>query len=35
MISPATVAQAAVEAILLPPQGTVETLEILPTAGTL
>ena len=35
MISPATVAQAVVSAILLPPSTTVETLEILPTAGTL
>lgn len=35
MISPDTVARAVVEAILLPPNATVETLEILPTTGTL
>jgi NAD(P)-dependent dehydrogenase (short-subunit alcohol dehydrogenase family) len=35
MISPETVAQAVVHAILLPANATVETLEILPTAGTL
>jgi NAD(P)-dependent dehydrogenase (short-subunit alcohol dehydrogenase family) len=35
MMSPATVAQAVVNAILLPPDATVENLEILPTAGTL
>jgi NAD(P)-dependent dehydrogenase (short-subunit alcohol dehydrogenase family) len=35
MMSPATVAQAVVEAILLPANATVESLEILPTAGTL
>jgi NAD(P)-dependent dehydrogenase (short-subunit alcohol dehydrogenase family) len=35
MMSPATVAQAIVNAILLPPDATVENLEILPTAGTL
>ncbi len=35
MMSPATVAQAVVDAILLPANATVETLEILPTAGTL
>jgi NAD(P)-dependent dehydrogenase (short-subunit alcohol dehydrogenase family) len=35
MISPATVAQAVVNAILLPANATVETLEIVPTAGTL
>jgi NAD(P)-dependent dehydrogenase (short-subunit alcohol dehydrogenase family) len=35
MMSPATVAQAVVGAILLPANATVETLEILPTAGTL
>jgi NAD(P)-dependent dehydrogenase (short-subunit alcohol dehydrogenase family) len=35
MMSPATVAKAVVEAILLPANATVETLEILPTAGTL
>jgi NAD(P)-dependent dehydrogenase (short-subunit alcohol dehydrogenase family) len=35
MMSPATVAQAVVEAILMPANATVETLEILPTAGTL
>jgi NAD(P)-dependent dehydrogenase (short-subunit alcohol dehydrogenase family) len=35
MISPATVAKAVASAILLPPNSTVENLEILPTAGTL
>jgi NAD(P)-dependent dehydrogenase (short-subunit alcohol dehydrogenase family) len=35
MMSPETVANAVIEAILLPPNATVETLEILPTAGTL
>jgi len=35
MMSPATVANAVVNAILLPPNATVEALEILPTAGTL
>ena len=35
MLSPATVAQAVVRAILLPPNATVENLEILPTAGPL
>jgi len=35
MMSPATVAQAVVDAILLPANATVETIEILPTAGTL
>ncbi|MHB8217269.1 MAG: SDR family oxidoreductase [Candidatus Sulfotelmatobacter sp.] len=35
MMSPATVATAVVNAILLPPNATVETLEILPTAGLL
>lgn len=35
MMSPETVAKAVVEAILLPPNATVETLEILPTVGTL
>jgi NAD(P)-dependent dehydrogenase (short-subunit alcohol dehydrogenase family) len=35
MMQPATVAQAVVQAILLPANATVETLEILPTAGTL
>jgi len=35
MLSPATVAQAVVDAILLPPVATVENLEILPSAGTL
>ncbi len=35
MMSPATVAQAVIDAILLPASATVETLEILPTAGTL
>jgi NAD(P)-dependent dehydrogenase (short-subunit alcohol dehydrogenase family) len=35
MMSPATVAQALVNAILLPPDTSVENLEILPTVGTL
>jgi NAD(P)-dependent dehydrogenase (short-subunit alcohol dehydrogenase family) len=35
MMSPASVAEAVVNAILLPPNATVETLEILPTTGTL
>jgi NAD(P)-dependent dehydrogenase (short-subunit alcohol dehydrogenase family) len=35
MMSPKNVAQAVVEAILLPANATVEILEILPTAGTL
>ena len=35
MMSPETVAQAVIAAILLPPNATVETLEILPTTGTL
>jgi NAD(P)-dependent dehydrogenase (short-subunit alcohol dehydrogenase family) len=35
MMSPETVARAVVEAILLPPNATVENLEILPTVGTL
>jgi len=35
MMSPETVAGAVVEAILLPPNATVENLEILPTVGTL
>ena len=35
MLSAATVAQVVVNAILLPPEATVENLEILPTAGTL
>jgi len=35
MMSPSTIAAAVVEAILLPANATVETLEILPTAGTL
>jgi NAD(P)-dependent dehydrogenase (short-subunit alcohol dehydrogenase family) len=35
MMSPATVAAAVVNAILLPPNTTVETLEILPTVGLL
>jgi NAD(P)-dependent dehydrogenase (short-subunit alcohol dehydrogenase family) len=35
MMSPATVAQAVLQAILLPANATVESLEILPTAGTL
>ena len=35
MMSAETVAKAVLEAILLPPNATVETLEILPTVGTL
>jgi NAD(P)-dependent dehydrogenase (short-subunit alcohol dehydrogenase family) len=35
MMSPETVAQAIVQAVLLPANATVETLEILPTVGTL
>jgi NAD(P)-dependent dehydrogenase (short-subunit alcohol dehydrogenase family) len=35
MMSPDTVAKAVLEAILLPASATVETLEILPTVGTL
>jgi NAD(P)-dependent dehydrogenase (short-subunit alcohol dehydrogenase family) len=35
MMSPQTVAEAVVQAIALPPNATVESLEILPTAGTL
>jgi short-subunit dehydrogenase len=35
MLSADTVARAVVEAILLPPNATVETIEILPSAGTL
>ena len=35
MMSPATVAASIVQAILLPKNATVETLEILPTVGTL
>ena len=35
MMSPATVAEAVVNAILLPPNATVETVEILPSAGVL
>ncbi len=35
MMSPATIAEAIVNAILLRPNATVETLEILPTAGIL
>jgi len=35
MLTPATVAQAVVSAILLPANATVENLEILPTAGVL
>ncbi len=35
MMSPETVAQAVIEAILLPPNATVETLEILPSTGAL
>jgi NAD(P)-dependent dehydrogenase (short-subunit alcohol dehydrogenase family) len=35
MMSPETIAEAVVNAILLPANSTVETLEILPTSGTL
>ena len=35
MMSPAAIAQSVVNAILLPPNATVELLEILPTAGVL
>jgi NAD(P)-dependent dehydrogenase (short-subunit alcohol dehydrogenase family) len=35
MMSPETVAEATLQALLLPPNATVESLEILPTAGTL
>lgn len=35
MMSPDTVAQAVVQAILIPPSATVETIELLPSAGTL
>jgi NAD(P)-dependent dehydrogenase (short-subunit alcohol dehydrogenase family) len=35
MMSPATIAATVANAILLPPNATVETLEILPTAGPL
>jgi len=35
MMSPATIAAAVLNAILLPPNATVETIEILPTAGLL
>jgi hypothetical protein len=35
MMSPATIATAVVNSILLPPNATVETLEILPTVGLL
>jgi NAD(P)-dependent dehydrogenase (short-subunit alcohol dehydrogenase family) len=35
MMSPESVAQAVVQAILLPPNATVETIELRPTAGTL
>ena len=35
MLSPQTVAKAVIEAILLPPNATVERLEIRPTIGTL
>jgi NAD(P)-dependent dehydrogenase (short-subunit alcohol dehydrogenase family) len=35
MMSPATIGAAVVNAILLPPNATLETLEILPTAGLL
>lgn len=34
-MQPATIADAVVNAILLPPNATVETLEILPTRGIL
>jgi NADP-dependent 3-hydroxy acid dehydrogenase YdfG len=34
-MSPATVADTVVNAILLPPNATVETIEILPTMGRL
>jgi NAD(P)-dependent dehydrogenase (short-subunit alcohol dehydrogenase family) len=35
MLSPVTVAEAVIDAIVLPPNATAETLEILPTTGTL
>jgi NAD(P)-dependent dehydrogenase (short-subunit alcohol dehydrogenase family) len=35
MMSPQTVAETVVQAIVLPPNATVESLQILPTAGTL
>jgi NAD(P)-dependent dehydrogenase (short-subunit alcohol dehydrogenase family) len=35
MMSPETIAQAVLDAILLPPDATVETIELLPIAGTL
>jgi NAD(P)-dependent dehydrogenase (short-subunit alcohol dehydrogenase family) len=35
MMSPATIATAVLNAILLPPNATVETVEIFPTAGVL
>jgi NADP-dependent 3-hydroxy acid dehydrogenase YdfG len=35
MMKPETVAQAVVQAILLPANATVESLEILPTGGAL
>jgi NAD(P)-dependent dehydrogenase (short-subunit alcohol dehydrogenase family) len=35
MLSPETVAKAVIDAILLPPDATVENLEILPSTGTL
>jgi len=35
MMSPETVAQAVIAALKLPPNATVETLELLPTGGTL
>jgi NAD(P)-dependent dehydrogenase (short-subunit alcohol dehydrogenase family) len=35
MMSPATIAAAVLNAILLPPNATIETIEILPTAGLL
>ena len=35
MLSPATVAQTVLHALILPANATIENLEILPTAGTL
>ena len=35
MMAPQTVARAVIQSILLPAEATIETLEILPTAGTL
>jgi NAD(P)-dependent dehydrogenase (short-subunit alcohol dehydrogenase family) len=35
MMSPATVAHAVIEVLRLPPNATVETLEVLPTTGTI